>query len=115
MLRGTRLQYVQRRSYFWLAFLVVTLVGLAVSMVLASDKGWSRILAEVTLLLASFCALLLIIFTTNKQWQKEQAELGRQINQHARGFYLPGGIPPLPRDYPKVRSFLRRLFQGKSD
>jgi hypothetical protein len=114
MLRGTRLHYVQRRSYFLLAFLVVTLIGLPVCMVLASG-GWSRILAAMILLLASFDALLLIIFMTNKQWQREQAELGRQINQHTHASYLPGGNPPLPRDYPKVRSFLRRLFQGKSD
>jgi hypothetical protein len=114
MLRGTRLQYVQRRSYFMLAFLVVSLIGLPVFMVLASD-GWLRIFAAMILLLASFCALLMIVFMTNKHWQKEQAELGRHINQHAHVSYLPGGNPPLPRDYPKVRSFLRRLFQGKSD
>jgi hypothetical protein len=92
----------------------VALIALPISMVLVSS-GWSRILAAITLLLASFAALLPVVFTTNKRWQREQAEWGRKINQDARGFYSPGGNPPLPREYPKIRSFVRRLFQGKSN
>ena len=114
MLRGTRSQYVRRAHYFSLVPTVAILIGLPICMVLAS-QGWIKILAVVSLLLGSLGAFLLVIFATNKQWQKAQAELGRKNNQHAHATYFPTGYYPSPRDYPTIRSFLKRLFQRKSN
>jgi hypothetical protein len=115
MLRGTRTQYLRRRTrlFFWLS---VPLAIFLFSVPVVVSTGWQRIAWAAVLLPPLIFALLLVISRlTDKQWFREQAELQRKMNQSgADAVYLPGW--PSSRATEKAIVFAKRLFgRPKSD